>query len=72
MSGPIAIQGRTIYVTASIGITLFPRDVGEIDALLQSADVAMYHAKAEGRNTYEFYVPDMSENRNLKTGNENP
>ncbi|OGA42732.1 MAG: hypothetical protein A3G24_18265 [Betaproteobacteria bacterium RIFCSPLOWO2_12_FULL_62_13] len=72
LSGPIAIQGRTIYVTASIGITLFPRDVGEIDALLQSADVAMYHAKAEGRNTYEFYVPDMSENRNLKTGNENP
>ncbi|MGH8743549.1 MAG: putative bifunctional diguanylate cyclase/phosphodiesterase, partial [Burkholderiales bacterium] len=57
---PIVIKGREIFVTASIGITLYPRDVDDVDALLQTADIAMYRAKEEGRNTYEFYAQEMN------------
>ncbi|HVS25834.1 MAG TPA: diguanylate cyclase [Burkholderiales bacterium] len=56
----IVIQGREIFVTASIGITLYPRDAEDIDALLQTADIAMYRAKEEGRNTHEFYAHEMN------------
>jgi diguanylate cyclase (GGDEF)-like protein/PAS domain S-box-containing protein len=56
---PIALEGREIVVTASIGIALFPRDGDDINNLLQAADVAMSRVKAEGRNAYEFYAPAM-------------
>jgi EAL domain-containing protein (putative c-di-GMP-specific phosphodiesterase class I) len=42
-----------------MGIALFPQDGQDIDSLTQSADVAMYHAKLEGRNTYRFFTPQM-------------
>ncbi|WP_419757423.1 EAL domain-containing protein [Acidisoma sp.] len=53
------IDGRTIHTTCSLGITLFPRDGATLDALLQNADLAMYRAKDQGRNTICLFEPDM-------------
>jgi len=57
---PFELDGGTeIYVTASIGITLYPTDSTNHDALLKNADLAMYRAKEEGRNTYERYSAEI-------------
>jgi diguanylate cyclase (GGDEF)-like protein/PAS domain S-box-containing protein len=52
---PWSSQGRSMRVTCSIGTAVFPRDGSDDAALLKSADVAMYRAKAAGRNTIEFF-----------------
>ncbi len=57
---PFVIADREVFVTPSIGVTLFPDDANAIDDLLKNADTAMYHAKEKGRNTYEYYSPRMS------------
>ncbi|HVF63588.1 MAG TPA: EAL domain-containing protein [Casimicrobiaceae bacterium] len=59
LAQPIVIGPSEIFVSASIGIVLHPRDGESLDALLKNADVAMYHAKAEGRNRYAFYHDSM-------------
>jgi diguanylate cyclase (GGDEF)-like protein/PAS domain S-box-containing protein len=57
---PFQLDGGEVYVTASIGITLYPSDALDQDTLLKNADLAMYRAKEEGRNTYARYFPDMN------------
>lgn len=52
---PFRISDRELFVSVSIGIALFPEDGSSAERLLQHADVAMYRAKAGGRNSYEFY-----------------
>ena len=49
------VDGRDFNIGASIGISLFPGDAGDGEALLRNADVAMYRAKQLGRNNYRFY-----------------
>ena len=56
---PFEIDGRIIHTSCSLGITLFPRDGTTMDTLLQNADLAMYRAKAQGRNTVCLFEPDM-------------
>lgn len=53
------ISGSSVQVSASIGIASYPKDGETSDALLRAADVAMYEAKAAGRNCYVVYEPDM-------------
>ena len=61
LSRPFEVQGREIFVGASIGISVWPEDGSDSEELLRSADVAMYHAKGRGGNTYEFFSPEMNE-----------
>ncbi len=56
---PFHVAGRELYMTASLGITLYPFDVQDVSGLLRNADIAMYRAKESGRNTYRFYAADM-------------
>ncbi|MGH8649107.1 MAG: putative bifunctional diguanylate cyclase/phosphodiesterase, partial [Burkholderiales bacterium] len=61
LAAPFALGGQQTYVTASIGVALFPSDGGDADTLVRNADTAMYRAKEQGRNGYRFYLPEMNE-----------
>jgi diguanylate cyclase (GGDEF)-like protein/PAS domain S-box-containing protein len=56
---PFVVSGHELFVTGSIGISLFPDDGMDANLLVRNADVAMYQAKSRGRNGYQFYAPDM-------------
>ncbi len=56
---PFMIDGREVSSSASIGITLYPRDGRSPEDLLQNADLAMYRVKANGRNGFAFFAGEM-------------
>ncbi|TVM00998.1 MAG: hypothetical protein CV087_11995 [Candidatus Brocadia sp. WS118] len=56
---PWTINGHELYVTASLGIVLYPNDGKDAETLLKNADSAMYHAKEQGKNNYQFYTSTM-------------
>ncbi|MFO1317020.1 MAG: EAL domain-containing protein [Burkholderiales bacterium] len=61
LAQPIKLSAHEVFVSASVGIVLYPRDGNNLDTLLRNADVAMYNAKAEGRNRHAFYRESMRE-----------
>ena len=57
----VIIDSHQLRVTSSIGISIFPDDGDEVFALMKNADTAMYHAKAAGRNNFQFFARKMNE-----------
>lgn len=57
---PFFLNNHEVFVTASIGITVFPEDGAEAQALMMSADTALYAVKDSGRNGFQFFSPEMN------------
>lgn len=59
LSTKFTVKGNLVYISASIGIVICPRDANNYERGMQRVDIAMYHAKAEGRNCYAFFKSNM-------------
>jgi diguanylate cyclase (GGDEF)-like protein/PAS domain S-box-containing protein len=57
---PVNIEGRELIVTTSVGVSVYPDDSRDADTLIKHADVAMYRAKDEGRNSFQLFEPTMN------------
>lgn len=60
MNAPFVVNGQTIYMSVSLGVSLFPEDARNVDHLMQHADAALFQAKASGRSLYAFYTPELT------------
>jgi diguanylate cyclase (GGDEF)-like protein/PAS domain S-box-containing protein len=61
MRRPFVLEGREVLLSASIGIAIYPDDGGDAIALLKHADTAMYHAKNQGRDNFQFYSESLTQ-----------
>lgn len=61
LENPFSIDNNIFFISASIGVTLYPEDSQSSEALLMYADQAMYEAKRLGRNRYQFFTKSMQE-----------
>ncbi|MCD6526098.1 MAG: EAL domain-containing protein [Desulfuromonas sp.] len=61
LAEPLFIDGHELYITSSMGVTMFPKDGAKPEDLLKRADIAMYCAKAQGRNGFQFYQSSMDQ-----------
>lgn len=61
LSNSYTIDNQELHISASIGIATYPNDGEDLKALLKNADSAMYHAKTEGRNNFQFYSHELNQ-----------
>lgn len=71
LQAAFTLNGVEVFTTASIGISLFPNDGNDMETLIKCADIAMYHAKAQGRNSYRLYDKAMNESVENRLNMEN-
>ena len=57
---PHSVDNHDLHITVSIGISIYPQDGQDAETLIKSADTAMYHAKENGRNNYQFFKQEMN------------
>ncbi|HOM72976.1 MAG TPA: EAL domain-containing protein, partial [Armatimonadota bacterium] len=57
---PFMVDGRELFVTASIGISMYPNDGADVETLVRNADTSMYRAKEQGRNTYHLFTESLN------------
>lgn len=60
LAQPVVLASNTLYITASVGISLYPHDGRNSETLIRNADTAMYRAKDNGRNSYQLYTATMN------------
>lgn len=60
LAPPLTLGSHEVVATASVGIALYPTDSTDVDSLIKNADIAMNHAKAQGKNAYQFFKSDMN------------
>jgi diguanylate cyclase (GGDEF)-like protein/PAS domain S-box-containing protein len=58
---PFIINGHELFISASIGISIFPEDGSDVDSLVKHADIAMYSAKLLGQGNYQYFRREMNE-----------
>ena len=63
---PFVLGEREIFLTASIGIALYPDDGDSLEVLIKKADTAMYHIKEHGRNSFQFFAEEMNQKVNAR------
>lgn len=63
LAAPIVIDDHELFLTSSIGLSLFPHDNNNVDTLIKMASLALYHVKTSGRNNIQFYTDSMDEKR---------
>lgn len=68
LAAPFLLGGREVVIGASLGIALYPLDADACDDLLRNADIALYKAKEDGRNTFRFYSRAMDEEAQARLG----
>jgi diguanylate cyclase (GGDEF)-like protein len=72
LTRPHKLGGHELHITVSIGISVYPDDAEDAEALLKTADMALYHAKDQGRDGYQFFTPALQvravERRSIETG----
>jgi predicted signal transduction protein with EAL and GGDEF domain len=62
LAAPLYLQGRELFISASVGVAIYPRDGQDTETLIKAADTALFRAKDQGRNTYCFFTAEMNAN----------
>lgn len=60
LASPFVIKDRQMFISTSIGISIYPKDGENVEALIQNSDIAMYNAKENGKNNYQYYTSSLN------------